>query len=445
MMLTPLWIVILALLAAAASIASYLRLVMRRLSPVAARRLFESNERRPVQSDRERVGISISALHGVSMALFAVGLTGLFFLRRPGHLWENLGSSVLITFGVIAICDQLIPFLRIAHHDDPEAILARWIPFLRISVFLAIPLTFPILISDTIRRLLEPDEPELNALTPQEELQELIDVGEQQGLIEKHEGELLQSVVEFGDKIAREVMTPRPEIAAIEVNAPLGELRRLAREKRHSRYVVYSGVLDQVEGIVRVQDLIEMPPEEEATATVRSLLRPVEFVPETKRTAELLKVLQQSTTQLAVVIDEYGSVTGLVTIEDLVEEIVGEIRDEAEPHEQDIKRESENTYVVAGQTELAKIDDELHVDVEARDYSTVAGLVITQLGHVPRAGEKISKNGLTFEVIEANQRTVVKVRLTLNPAPTLQKSTERREPSGARRAESNGRKPQADQ
>jgi len=134
-----------------------------------------------------------------------------------------------------------------------------------------------------------------------------------------------------------------------------------------------------------------------------------------------------------------------VTIEDLVEEIVGEIRDEVEPHEQDIMKESENTYVVAGQTELAKIDDELHVDVEARDYSTVAGLVITQLGHVPRPGERVSKNGLTFEVVEANQRTVIKVRLTLNPAPTLQKSADRREPSDPHPAESNGRKPQPDQ
>ena len=117
MMLTLLWIMILALLAAAGSIASYLRLVMRRLSPVAARRLFESNERRPVHSDRERVGISISALHGVCMALFAIGLTGLFFLRRPGHLWENLGSSVLITLGVIAIFLTATAFARAGKQD----------------------------------------------------------------------------------------------------------------------------------------------------------------------------------------------------------------------------------------------------------------------------------------------------------------------------------------
>src|SRR5438874_1265500 len=252
MVVTLVWITILVVLATLASVASYLRLLMRRLSPVSAHKLFQASDGRPLQPDRERVGISISTLHGVCMAVFVGGITGLFFLRRPGHLWENVGSSVLITLGVIAICDQLIPFLLVARHDDPEAILTRWSSVLRVSVFAALPLTFPILISDTIRRLLEPDEPEMDGPTPQEELQELIEVGEQQGLIEKHEGELLQSVVEFGEKIVRAVMTPRPEIAAIDINAPVEDLRRLAREKRHSRYIVYSGLLDQVEGIVRV-------------------------------------------------------------------------------------------------------------------------------------------------------------------------------------------------
>jgi len=414
MLLTLAWILVLVLLIVASSIASYLRLLMRRLTPVAAHSLFQTREGRLPQAERERVGISLSTLHGAFMGSFAVGLTGLFFLKRPGHLWENLGSSLLVMLVAIAICDQLIPFLRIARHDEPEVILARWMPLLRAAVSAALPLTFPILISATIRRLPEYGNLEADAPNAQEELQELIEAGEQQGLIEKHEGELLQSVVEFGDKVVREVMTPRPEIAAIEINAPLEELRKMVREKGHSRYLVYTEVLDQVEGMVRVQDLIELPPEEQSRITIRSLIRPVQFVPETKRSTELLKELQQATTQLAVVIDEYGSVAGLVTIEDLVEEIVGEIRDEVEPHDQDIVQESENTYVVAGQTELAKIDDQLHVDVEDRDYSTVAGLVLAQLGHVPAPGEKVSKNGLVFEVLEANQRTVLKVRVTLN-------------------------------
>src|SRR5579863_5581349 len=369
-MITFLWILALALFAGASSVAAYLRLLLRRLTAVESRRLFQVNQERRIRADRERVGVSISALHGASMALFAVALVGAFFWLRPGWFWENLGWSLAITLGVIAVSDQLIPFLRVARHDEPEVILKRWMPALRAAVFIALPLTFPVLISATISRLLEPLEPNPEATTPQEELQELIEAGEQEGLIEKSEGELLQSVVEFGEKTVREVMTPRPEIAAIEINAPVEEFRALLRQKRHSRYPVYSGQLDHIEGIVNVRDLTELPPEEQSKATLRSFVKPVPFVPETKRTADLLRELQQSTTQLAIAIDEYGSVAGLVTIEDLLEEIVGEIRDEVDPHARDIVNESPSSYLVAGQTELAQIADQLDVDIEGKDYST---------------------------------------------------------------------------
>ena len=412
MALLLIWILVLALFAGASAVASYLRLLLRRLTPMTSRKLFQADDTRRIRADSERVGVSISALHGAAMALFSVGLAGLFFFRRPGHFWENLGSTLAIVLGVISIGDQLIPFVGVARHDEPEAILKRWMPLLRAAVFLALPLTFPVLISASISRLLEPPaEPEIT--NPQEDLQELIEVGQQEGLIKESEGELLQSVVEFSDKVVREVMTPRPEIDAIEIDSPVEELRALFREKRHSRYPVYSGQLDHIEGIVSMPDLAELPPEQQSTVTLRSLVKPVPFVPETKRTADLLKELQQSTTQLAIVIDEYGSVAGLVTIEDLVEEIVGEIRDEVEPHARDIIKESESSYLVAGQTELAQIADQLQVDIEDRDYSTVAGLVLAQLGHVPMPGEKVEKNGMSFEVLEANSRTVLKVRLSV--------------------------------
>jgi CBS domain containing-hemolysin-like protein len=290
-------------------------------------------------------------------------------------------------------------------------------PVLRRAVFWALPLTFPILISTTIARLLEPTEPEPAPPTPQENLEELMEAGEQEGLIKKGERELLQSVVEFGDKVAREVMTPRPEIAAIEINSSIEDLRRLFRTKRLTRYPVYSGQVDHIEGIVSVRDLTELPPEEQQRVLLRSLVRPVPFVPETKPIKDLLKELQQSTTQMAVVIDEYGSVAGLITIEDLLEEIVGEIRDEVEPHARDIVKESASSYILSGHAELAQIADELHVALEGRDYSTVAGLVMTHLGHVPAAGEKVAHHGLTFEVLEANQRTVLKVRMQIAPTP----------------------------
>jgi putative hemolysin len=283
-------------------------------------------------------------------------------------------------------------------------------------VWLALPLTFPVLVSSTINRLLEAGEPEPEPPTAQEDLQELLEVGEQEGLIEKEEGEMLQSVVKFGDQAVRAVMTPRPEIVAIEAGSSLNDLRTLIREKRYSRVPVYQGTLDNIQGIVSVRDVAALSPEAQATSALRSLVRPVPFVPETKRSADLLKEMQRSTAQLAIVIDEYGSVAGLVTLEDLLEEIVGEIRDEVETHERDIVEESARSYVVAGHTELAQIEEVLGRILEPGEYSTVTGLVLAHLGHVPLPGEKVETQGLTFEVLEANPRTILKVRVRVPPA-----------------------------
>src|SRR3974377_2215346 len=139
MLLTSLCILVLAVLVLVSSVASYLRLLMRRCNGVGARKLFQPNEGRAIRADRERVGVSVSTLHGAAMALFAVGLTGLFFLRRPGHSWANPSASFLVVFCVIAICDHLIPFLLVARHDEPEQILAEWMPILRLSILLALP------------------------------------------------------------------------------------------------------------------------------------------------------------------------------------------------------------------------------------------------------------------------------------------------------------------
>ena len=408
-----LWTLVLGLLVAASSVASYLRLLMRRLTPMGARTLFQTNDPRRIRADRERVGVSISALHGVAMALYSIGVTTLFIFRHSGALWENLGASLLLVMATLMIFDQLIPFILVARHDEPEAILRQWLPMLRAAVYLALPVTFPILISTTIGRLLESPEEETAPPEPQRGLKELIESGEEAGLIEKGERELLQSVVEFGEKVVREVMTPRPEIAAVEIDVPIEELRSLFRQKRYTRYPVYSKVLDQTEGVVSVRDLMELSPDDQKHATLRTLMKPVRFVPETKPIRDLLKELQKTTIQLAIAIDEYGSVSGLVTVEDLVEELVGEIRDEVEPHERDIIKESANTFLVAGQTELAQLADQLNVEVESGDYSTVSGLVLAKLGHMPAVHEKVEANGVTFEILEVNRRTVLKVRLVL--------------------------------
>src|SRR5579872_3860448 len=317
-MITALWIVLLVLLVAASSMASYLRLLLRRLTAVEVRALFHTDDARRVRADRERVGVSISALHGVGMALYAVSLTGLFIYRDPLHLWEDLGASLLLVFCTVMIVDQLIPFLWVARHDEPEAILRKLLPLLRAMVYVALPVTFPILISAKVARLLESPEEEAEPPKAEKGWEELIEAGEEVGLIEHGDRELIESAAQFGDKITKEVMTPRPEIAAVEVNTPIEEFRKLFQKKRYSRYPVYSKDLDHIEGVVSVRDLAELTPEEQARVTLRSLLKPVRFVPETKPVTDLLKELQKTTMQLAVVIDEYGSVSGLVTVEDLV-------------------------------------------------------------------------------------------------------------------------------
>ncbi len=233
---------------------------------------------------------------------------------------------------------------------------------------------------------------------------------------------MIQSVVEFGDKRVREVMIPRHEINTLESGASLRDLRRMFRKNKHRRIVVYEGELDRIQGIVNVGDLLRMTPEEESQAELSSLITPVRFVPETKKVSELLKELQQETLQIALVIDEYGAVAGLVTIEDLVEEIVGEIRDEVEPHEDDIVKESENSFLVAGHAEVSHLADLFDAAVEGRDYNTVSGLIISKLGRVPPVGERVEKGGLNFEVLESNTRTVLRVRVvrpgsSLKPSP----------------------------
>jgi len=429
MLLTVIWVLMLVGLLLWGSVASYLRLLMRRLTPLQSRQVFQFKEGAKIQADRERVGVSISTLHGASMHLFAVFLTGFFFYHWPSEILENISASLTIVLAVIAIVDQLIPFRLVARHDEPAVILAKWLPFMRLCVYIALPLTFPILVSTTVARLLEPIPEKDEEPTPQENLRELLEAGRQEGLIKKGQGEMIRSVVEFSEKIVREVMTPRPEIAALEINAPIENLRNLFREKRQTRYPVYSGELDHIEGIVNVRDLMEILPDEQNRATIRSLVRPVNFVPETKLVRDLLRDLQQTTTQMAIVIDEYGSVSGIVTVEDMVEEIVGEIRDEVEPHARDIVKETESTWIVAGNTELAQVTQQLQVETETGDYSTVAGLLLARLGHVPKAGEKVSLDGLLLEVLEANQRTVVKVRLHVKRPATAAPSAHARSTS----------------
>jgi putative hemolysin len=237
-----------------------------------------------------------------------------------------------------------------------------------------------------------------------------IDTAEQEGIIEGEERRLLQSIVDFGDTLVREVMTPRPDIVAIRDTATVGDVRALFLEQEYSRFPVYKESLDNIAGFVFVKDLVVLSTADD-TRPVTTLLRPAVVVPETKRVPELLKQFQRQQTQCAIVVDEYGGTAGLVTIEDLLEEIVGEIRDEYDVESEPIVDEGGGRWVFSGKVNINEVRQRLNVEIEREGFETVGGYLLSHLGRVPAVGEKFEMDGLTVEVLDAERRRINKVRM----------------------------------
>ena len=255
-----------------------------------------------------------------------------------------------------------------------------------------------------------PPTPDEAAEEANEAAKAYIDTAEQEGLIEGEERRLLQSIVDFGDTLVREVMTPRPDIVAIRDTATVGDVRALFREQEYSRFPVYKDSLDNIAGFVFVKDLVVLSTADDARP-VTTLLRPAVVVPETKRVPELLKQFQRQQTQCAIVVDEYGGTAGLVTIEDLLEEIVGEIRDEYDVESEPIVDEGNGRWVFSGKVNIDEVRQRLNVEIEREGFETVGGYLLSHLGRVPAVGEKFEMDGLTVEVLDAERRRINKVRM----------------------------------
>ncbi len=247
--------------------------------------------------------------------------------------------------------------------------------------------------------------------SPEEHIGALITAGREEGIIEEADRELIQSVVAFGDKTVREVMTPRPKIVAIRRDATLEELRSLAINEQFSRIPAYETDIDSICGFVHVRDMFEVNENQRATRTVREIMRPIRAVPETKPVNDLLREMQEEGAHMAVVVDEYGSTAGIVTLEDMVEEIVGEIHDEHEP-ERDFRQDPDGSYVVSGSFDVDRLADllDFHPQRDA-ESTTIGGLVTEWLGHVPAVGEETERDGILITVLAANDRRVDQVRV----------------------------------
>jgi putative hemolysin len=392
------------------------------LSDVGLRRLIGENGEKPERrsrlflrqafENRPRFGFALSAMIQLLLVAVAVLITSISLTLFPDPRLVLVGLLAgLILAGIFR---QLIPLFISTR--NPEATLLFLLPV--IQPFFPI-MTF---IADPFQRLFDRSRRKDQTAEDGEEeeddddsndLQALIDVGEAEGILEEEEGELIHSIIEFGDTRVSEVMTPRPDIVALPIAATVREARDVILDSKYSRLPVYREQIDSVEGIIYVRDLLQCWAEGREDESIRTLIRSVYMVPETKPVAELLEEMQKVHVQLAIVIDEYGGVCGLVTVEDILEEIVGEIEDEdiAGEELEDIVEGDEGSYEVLASTEIGKIERLFHMEIEADDFTTIAGLVINESGKVPEVGELLNIRGLEVEVLEADERRINRLRV----------------------------------
>ena len=392
------------------------------LSEVGLRRLItEAEERAKLRSsaflkqvleNRPRFSFAISATIQILLVVIAVLVTSISlssFHQDRFVLFGLLGGLVLA-----GIFRQIIPLFISTR--DPEGTLLFLLPVIRpllpLMAFAADP--FHRLFDRSRRKEQElEDGEEDEEQDAGDDIQAFIDVGEAEGILEEEEGELIQSILEFGDTRVSEVMTPRPDIVAVSAGATVREARDIMVESKYSRLPVYRDQIDNVEGLIYVRDLLQRWAEGNEDGSISPLVRPVYFIPETKPVADLLEEMQKAHEQLSMVIDEYGGVSGLVTVEDILEEIVGEIEDEDIAGEElnDIVEQDDGCYEVLGSTEIGKIERLFDMEIEADDFTTIAGLVINESGKVPQPGEQLTFRGLELEVLEADERRIGRLRV----------------------------------
>src|SRR5215813_3970883 len=392
--LTLLLLIVLSLLAT-------VDMAFAQLSDVGLRRLIGENGEKPESPSRQFLrqalenrpsfSFGLAAMIQILLVVVAVLITSISLNLFPDPRLVLVGLFAgLILAGIFR---QLIPLFISTR--NPEGTLLFLLPIVR-------PF-FPIMtfIADPFQRLFDrsrrKDQVTETGVEEEEDddsgdLQALIDVGEAEGILEEEEGELIHSIIEFGDTRVSEVMTPRPDIVAVPENATIREARDVILESKYSRLPVYREQIDNVEGMIYVRDLLQCWADGREGECIKSLVRSVYFIPETKPVAELLEEMQKAHAQLAMVIDEYGGVCGLVTVEDILEEIVGEIEDEdiAGEELEDIVQENDENYVVLGSTAIGKIERVFDMEIEDDDFTTIAGLVINESGKVPTVGELLA-------------------------------------------------------
>ncbi len=339
---------------------------------------------------------------GYMRSIFLIACLVYLFIVFPRLQFWPLWMFIL-ALALYILFLEFLPRLLNAYYK--KRILKILLPSYKIPFTLAKPILFLENIKSSEKDIDEQHE------ASEEEIDALIEEAEEEGIIEKEEGELLKSVVEFGDTVVREIMTPRVSMICIQKNVTIQELRDLVIKEKHSRIPVYKESVDHIEGIIIAKDLLEYSNDIQKQDTIEPLIRPVFFVPESMKVAELLKELQERKQKIAIIIDEHGGVSGLVTMEDLMEEIVGEIQDEYDKDKSQFIEQGPFDYIVLGDAEVEELEDLFDMELASDDYITVGGLITHHLGRFPLKGEKLNIKGLELVILEAGQKNITKLRI----------------------------------
>ncbi|SPF44087.1 CBS domain protein [Candidatus Sulfotelmatobacter kueseliae] len=369
--------------------------------------VFEQKVEPALGVSRTRSSLSMAVLTQLTMAAIALLVGFSVFSEQLWSIYEILQATISLVL-IVILCNRFLPFVFFSRTKGEW--LVRWIPVLKVLIYLVLPVTIALGFLQSVASLTKQSTPEQQE-TSAEAVDALIEAGQEEGIIQEGDRDLIQSVVEFSGKTVREAMKPRPAMFAVPTETTVERFVEMLRTKHYSRVPVYEGSIHNIKGIVYAQDVLQVPDSEAHTRTLDSLMRrDVYFVPESKLGSDLLREMQKQNIRMAIVVDEYGGVAGLVTIEDLVEEIVGEIRDEHDKPE--IVREGDRSFIVSGGMDVDRLDELFGTKPEGKESATIAGLVSELAGRIPRKGEIVEEDGLRFEVLESTDRKIERVRVT---------------------------------
>jgi len=374
-----------------------------------------------------QVGETVAEALGYAAAtLIAVLLTrwppGPLELGTLGELGLRVGGALLVTVALVLLVGEILP--KAAATRAPERAILRWAGTIRIFTLVWTP---AVLLLGWLGRTLAGVAGTLPVITSrsahtEEEIKILVEGSAEEGVLEEEEKEMIHSIFEFTDMVARQVMVPRIDMATLPADATVDDALRLIEERGHSRVPVYEETVDRIVGIVHAKDLLRPLREGRFDVPLQQLMREPIFVPEGKKLDELLQEFRAAHAQMAIVVDEFGGTSGLVTLEDVLEEIVGEIQDEYDREESPIVQLDATTAIVDARLNLVDVNEALGLSLPAEQYDTLGGLVLGLFGRTPEVGEHVSLDGTEFVVEAADGPRLLKIRVSRPPAPEAEES-----------------------